>query len=426
MRTYDEIMEQLHSRPRYSRKKDLDRITNLMAALGNVQNELRFVHVAGTNGKGSVSALTAAALQQAGYRVGLFTSPFLKEFEERIRMNGQLIPKEDLCRLAEQVFAVQQRLEDEGGDAANEFEITTAIGMLWFYEQKCDYVVLEVGLGGRLDATNVIAPQACCCITSIGLDHTLQLGNTIEQVAGEKAGIIKAGSKVVTPYNQDPSALRVLEDKCREVGAELVVTKAPSDIALNPEETFYRYGNLPVSIPLAGRHQVANSTVAFELCRCLGLEDETILAGFAKVFWPGRLQVLSKSPWMVLDCAHNPPGIAALEDALDTLYPGKPLTVMMAMMQDKDYAPCVHVIAGKASHFVATTLDMPRALGAEELANTAAEICKDVTAETDLMAALTLAREKTPENGLILICGSVYLAGEILRIADTPSYSDKF
>lgn len=425
MRTYDEIMEQLHGRPRYSRKKDLDRITNLMAALGDVQKNLRFVHVAGTNGKGSVSALTASALQQAGFRVGLFTSPYLKEFEERIRVNGQLIPKEDLCRLAEQVFAVQQRLEDEGGDAANEFEITTAIGMLWFYEQGCDYVVLEVGLGGRLDATNVIDPPACCCVTSIGLDHTLQLGDTVEQVAGEKAGIIKPGSKVVTPYNQDPVALRVLKEKCREVGAELIVTKQPADICLTPEETAYRYNDLAVSIPLAGEHQVANSTIAFELCRCLGLEDETILEGFRRVSWPGRLQVLSKMPWMVLDCGHNPPGIAALEKALDALYPGKRLTVVMAMMQDKDYAPCVHAIAKRAEHFVATTLDMPRALNAQELADTAAECCDDTSAESDVLAAIRLAQRKTPEDGLILICGSVYLAGEILRIADTPSYSDK-
>ncbi|MBE6954333.1 MAG: bifunctional folylpolyglutamate synthase/dihydrofolate synthase [Ruminococcaceae bacterium] len=425
MRSYDEIMEQLHGRPRYSKKKDLDRITNLMAALGNVQKNLHFVHVAGTNGKGSVSALTASALQQAGFRVGLFTSPYLKEFEERIRVNGQLIPKEDLCRLAEQVFAVQQRLEDSGGDAANEFEITTAIGMLWFYEQGCDYVVLEVGLGGRLDATNVIDPPACCCVTSIGLDHILQLGDTIEQVAGEKAGIIKPGSKVVTPYNQDPIALRVLEERCKQVGAELVQTCTPSNVALKPEETAYRYGDLSVSIPLAGGHQVANSTIALELCRCLGLEDEIILSGFAKVFWPGRLQVLSKSPWMVLDCAHNPPGVAALEDALDTLYPDKPLTVVMAMMQDKDYAPCVHAIAKRAAHFVATTLDMPRALSSEDLARTAAEICQDTSARADVLQAIHLAQEKTSEDGLILICGSVYLAGEILRIADTPSYSDK-
>lgn len=425
MRTYDEIMEQLHGRPRYSKKKDLDRITNLMAALGDVQKNLRFVHVAGTNGKGSVSALTAAALQQAGFRVGLFTSPYLKEFEERIRVNDCLIPQEDLCRLAEQVFAVQQRLEDEGGDAANEFEITTAIGMRWFYEQGCDYVVLEVGLGGRLDATNVIDPPACCCITSIGLDHTLQLGDTIESVAGEKAGIIKPGSKVVTPFNQDPIALRVLEEKCNAVGAELIVTKQPSQIVLKPEETGYCYEEQRISLPLAGAHQVANSTVAFELCRCLGLENDVILAGFRNVYWPGRLQVLSKNPWMVLDCGHNPPGIAALCEALDVLYPGKPLSVVMAMMQDKDYAPCVHAIAKRAEHFVATTLDMPRALGADELANTAAQVCCDSVAEGDVRAAINLAREKTPEDGLILICGSVYLAGEILRIADTPSFCDK-
>lgn len=425
MRSYDVIMEQLHARPRYAKKKDLDRITNLMAALGDVQKHLCFVHVAGTNGKGSVSALTAAALRQAGHRVGLFTSPFLVDFEERIRVNDELIPKEDLCRLAERVFAVQEQLEREGGDAANEFEITTAIGMLWFYEQKCDYVVLEVGLGGRLDATNVIDAPACCCITSIGLDHTLQLGDTIELVAGEKAGIIKPGSRVVTPYDQDPAALAVLQNKCEEMGAELIITDVPQASSLAPTQTSYQYGALRVSVPLAGAHQITNSACALEICRVLGLDDETILAGFAKAYWPGRLQVLSRKPWMVLDCAHNPPGIAALQNALDALYPERPLTVVMAMMQDKDYAPCVHALAKRAAHFVATTLDMPRALGAEELVNTAGADCPDTAFVQDLMGALALAREKTADDGLILICGSVYLAGEILRIAATPSFSDK-
>ncbi len=421
MRSYEELIALLHSRPRFAKKADSDRIGPLMAALGDVQKNLRFVHVAGTNGKGSVSCLTAAALQQAGYRVGLFTSPYLIDFEERIRVNGENIPKGDLCRLMERVFAAQQVLEDADGDTANEFELTTAMGFLWFYEQKCDYVVLEVGLGGRLDATNVIDAPACCCITSIGLDHTAQLGGTIELVAGEKAGIIKPGCRIVTPFDQHPAALEVLKKKCDEVGAELTVTRQPTNCALAPEDTGYCYDGMTVHVPLAGEHQITNSACALEVCRSLGLEDETILKGFANAYWPGRLQVLSKAPWMVLDCGHNPPGIRALCDALDAIYPGKSLTVVMAMMQDKDYSACVKAMAERAEHFVATTLDMPRALTAEELADTAKQWCADCSAASNVLTAVNMAREVTAKDGLILICGSVYLAGEILRIASTPA-----
>lgn len=419
MRTYDACLQELHSRPRYSKKLDLGRITALMQRLGDPQNALRFVHVAGTNGKGSVSAMTASVLQTSGARVGLYTSPFLKVFEERIRVNGENLPPAELPRIYETVLAAQSALEQEGGEPCNEFEFTTAMGFLWFREQRCDWVVLETGLGGRLDATNVIGPQKCCCITTIGLDHTAQLGGTLGEIAREKAGIIKPGCTVVTPHDQAPEALRVLREVCAARGAVLHVTKKPVLKALEPERTSFLYGGQPFSVPLAGAHQAGNAACAVELCRLLGLPEETIRRGLEQTVWPGRLQRLSARPCVVLDCGHNPNGIAALRQAMDTLYPGRPRTVLMAMMQDKDYAACVREIAAGAAHVVATTLPMPRALPANQLAACAAEVCPDVTAASDLREAVQLSLRKMEPEGLVLICGSVYLAGEILRMQES-------
>ncbi len=425
MRTYEACLEELHSRPRYSRKKDLSRIQALLGRLGNPQERLHFVHVAGTNGKGSVCALTAAALQASGARVGLFTSPYLKAFEERIRVNGESIPREAFCRLYEQVLAQQQRLECEGGEPCNEFEFTTALGLLWFVEFQCDWVVLEVGLGGRLDATNVISVPACCCITTIGVDHTAQLGSTIAEIAAEKAGIIKPGCTVVTPHDQAPEALAVFERVCEQRGAKLLRTAVPEVLQLRPEGTTFRYGELEVCIPLAGAHQAGNCACALEICRVLQIPDRVSLEGMRRTAWPGRLQLLSRQPLVVLDAAHNPNGIAVLQQAMDTIYQDRRVIALMAMMRDKDYPSCVRAIAGRAERFYATQLDMPRALAAEELAELAKTDCSASKATVPIRAALEEALSQVPVDGMLLICGSVYLAGEILRILDSTPLFDK-
>ena len=416
MRDYETLLSELHSRPRYAKKKDLSRITALMNALGNPQDRLPFVHVAGTNGKGSVCAMTAAVLRAAGERTGLFTSPYLKEFTERIQIDGRQIPKDDFCRLYEQVYAEECALEAAGQDPANEFELITAIAMLWFTEQTCDRVVLEVGLGGRLDATNIIPPQAVCCITQLGLDHQAQLGSTLREVAGEKAGIIKPGSIVVTPNTQAPEALEVLEHTCIERGAELRVTGQPIVRQLYPDHTAFTYQGEPFTVSLAGPHQAQNAACAIEICRALSLPEEAIQTGLARTEWPGRLQAVA--PDAVLDCAHNPNGIQALLRAVETVYPNRPFTALMAMMADKDYETCVQAIASRARRMIATTLDMPRALSAEELAECASMDCSQVRAVSDVGVALREALADRKEDELLVICGSVYLAGEVLRLFD--------
>ena len=283
MRDYETLLAELHTRPRYAKKKDLHRIQALMEKLGDPQKDLRFVHIAGTNGKGSVSAMTASILRCAGvHAVGLFTSPYLKEFTERIQINGKKIPKNDFCRLYEHVYQAEYALEAAGQDPANEFEIITAIAMLWFSELSCDWVVLEVGLGGRLDATNVIPPQKVCCITQLGLDHQAQLGSTLSEIAAEKAGIIKPESIVVTPATQAPEALAVLQSVCEKQGASLCVTSSPELIQLFPDKTRFSYKEAQYSVSLAGAHQAQNAACAIEIASALGISGSAIREGLLR------------------------------------------------------------------------------------------------------------------------------------------------
>ena len=426
MRDYETLLAELHTRPRYAKKKDLHRIQALMAKLGDPQKDLRFVHIAGTNGKGSVSAMTASILRCAGvHAVGLFTSPYLKEFTERIQINGKMIPKNDFCRLYEHVYQAECALEAAGQDPANEFEIITAIAMLWFSELSCDWVVLEVGLGGRLDATNVIPPQKVCCITQLGLDHQAQLGSTLSEIAAEKAGIIKPESIVVTPATQAPEALAVLQSVCEKQGASLCVASSPEQIQLFPDKTRFSYKEAQYSVSLAGAHQAHNAACAIEIASALGISGSAIREGLLAVSWPGRLDQISAAPCVVLDCGHNPNGITALRKALHEVYDDRPYALLMAMMQDKDYERCVETIASDAVRFTATTLDMPRALSAENLKTCASSVCDKVCAVSDVCKALESAVHALQKDEMLVICGSVYLAGEILKILDEGFSFDK-
>ena len=416
MRNYETILTELHSRPRYAKKKDLSRITALMNALDNPQNHLSFVHVAGTNGKGSICAMTASILRAAGKKTGLFTSPFLKEFTERIRIDGRNIPKSDFCRIYERVNREEIALEAAGQEPANEFEVITAVAMCFFLEQNCDVVVLEVGLGGRLDATNVIPPQSVCCIAQLGLDHQAQLGDTIAQIAAEKGGIIKPGSTVFIPSTQPPEAIDVLSEICRKKGAHLFQCPEPSELQLRPDRTSFILDGKRFSVSLAGPHQACNASCAIEICRALGIDDDIIREGLSSAVWPGRLMPLSRD--IVLDCGHNPNGIQALLTALDSVYPGRPISALMAMMKDKDYQACVHAVAERSVRLTATTLDMPRALSSDELQSCADLYCRKTYSEPDPETALRTAILRRRGDELLVICGSVYLAGEILNLID--------
>lgn len=421
MMTYEQCLSAIEDRQRFSGAAGLERIARLLRRLGDPQQRLRCIHIAGTNGKGSVSAMTASVLQKSGFRTGLFTSPHLLDFRERMRVNGRMIPKEELVRHAERVLTAEAELEREEFEPANEFEIITAIAFCFFAAAGCDYVVLECGLGGRCDATNVIERPAVACITSVSFDHTAQLGDTLVQIASEKCGIIKPGCMVVTPCTQAPDALRTTRFSCVHRGAGLRVTSLPEILRADAFGSDIRYdGDLELHVPLPGVHQTENAACAIELCRLLGVPDEVIAAGIAAARWPGRMQLVQTDPPILIDAGHNQSGVHTLCAGLDSLFRGRSITAVMGMMRDKDYTDCIRQVACRARRFIATQVDDPRALDAAVLASCAARACSDAQAAPDLPSAVAAARLAMEPDGVLVICGSVYLAGEALKLFGEP------
>lgn len=406
--TYDEALNGIHSRKAFSTGgPSLDRIGRLMERLGNPQERFRVVHVAGTNGKGSVSAMIAAALQESGKRTGLFTSPYLVDFRERIQIDRVPVSRELLASCYEVVMAEETKLEEEGFEPVNEFELVTAIGFTAFAAANVEYVVLEVGLGGRTDPTNLVKRPEVCCITPISLDHTAILGNTIEEIAGEKAGIIKPGCPVVVA-NQTEEALGVFREKAEHAHAMLVQVGETSAIEETMEGTTFRYGDKTLFTPLLGAYQMNNSATAWEACRVLGLEENTVKRAFEKVVWPGRMQFFA--PNILVDAGHNVAGITALKEMVQKLFAGKKIISVMAMMKDKAYGQCIPMIAEISGMVIGTSVGLPRSLEPAELTAVAKEYCATETADT-VVEAIEMAKVMADGETLILVCGSVYAAG---------------
>lgn len=419
--TYEEALSGIHSRRTFSGGgPTLDRIRRLMDALDNPQEQLKVVHIAGTNGKGSVSAMTAAALRACGYRVGLFTSPYLVEFRERIRIDGENISEEALIGCYETVMAAEEALEARGFEPVNEFELVTAMGFLAFARAKVDYAVLEVGLGGRTDPTNLIRQPMVCCITSISLDHTAILGDTLEAIAGEKAGIIKPEVPVVTA-RQAPEVLNVIAGQARKVHAPLHM--APDTAAMHQDKhgTEFRCGDTVLWIPLLGDYQMENAAAAWEITRVLELPEDAVKQAFSQVSWPGRLQYIPGEPDYLIDAGHNPGGIDALCKTLGALFSDRNITAVVSMMKDKDYGACIPKIAKIAAHVIGCTVGLPRSLQPEEIAKAASGYAK-ADWSADFQGALELARQD--KGNLVVVCGSVFGAGEALKVLGSLSYRE--
>ncbi len=418
--TYEESLNYIHGRPKFSaRRTDLSKVHRLLERLGSPHKKGKYVHVTGTNGKGSTCAFVSTVLQKAGYKTGLFTSPYLVRFEERFQVNHQPISAEMLAEITTRVRNAEERLEAEGYDPATEFEIVTAVGFCYFAYCKCDYVVLEVGIGGRLDCTNVIDPPACACIAPISFDHMKTLGNTLAEIAADKAGIIKAGSQVVISAGQPAEALAVLRKACEATGAKLIEADQLSLELLEAtrEGTRCIIDSVEINIPLLGRHQVDNAAAAYAICKALELPTEQIKAGIEATVWPARLQYFKTEPPMLLDAGHNPAGVESLCNTLDQLFPGVPLRVVMGMMGDKATGVCIPAVAKRARHLYACAVDWPRAMPAAELAQVASDYC-ETTVCVSVAAALQQARAEAEPGELVLICGSVYLVGDVLGILE--------
>ncbi len=419
--TYEEILIQIHRRRTFSAGgPTLERIRRLMAALGDPQEKYPVVHIAGTNGKGSVSAMAAAALFQKRYRVGLFTSPYLVDFRERIQIDRQPISKEELKACYEIVIAQETRLEQQGFEPVNEFEFVTAIGFLAFSRAKVDYAVLEVGLGGRTDPTNLVKHPAACCVTSISFDHTAILGNTIEKIAWEKAGIIKKNCPVVIA-RQTEEAEAVLRRVAQKQNAPLTSADPVTPISRSRSGLKFLCGNLKLCIPLLGDFQMENAAAALKLCQVLGLPDHDIQVAFSGVSWPGRLQYFPQHE-MLVDAGHNPAGIEGLCRTLDQLFAGQKIICILSMLRDKDVSKCIPMVAKRARLLIGTSVHLPRSFSPEEIVELAASYCPALPADS-METALSMAKQSAEPGDLLLVCGSVYGAGEVLRILSVSSIS---
>ena len=412
---YEEALQYIHAVQWAGHKPGLSRTRTLLAALGDPHKKLKFVHVAGTNGKGSTAAMLASCLQAAGYKVGLFTSPFINRFNERIQVDGEQIPDTELVRLVERV----RPAADAMTDIPTEFEIITALGMLWFAEQQCDIVVLEVGLGGALDSTNVIDPPECAVITALGMDHVKELGPTIADIAAAKAGIIKPGSPVVS-YGGVPEADAVIEKVAAQQHAPLTAVdfaKLKFDGGDLDEVTFDFDGLDGVRLPLIGSYQPRNAAVAITTLRVLrgrgwNIPEEAIRKGLETVKWPGRFELLRHAPAFVLDGSHNAHGMRATVQSLRDRFPGQKFVFLVSIMADKDVDEILDLLAPLAKQFVTVAAHTPRALPAETLAE--AIRARNIPAEAAPGIAEGVARAvQLGGNGPVCALGTLYFSGEV-------------
>ena len=413
---YKEALEYINGVSWLGSKPGLERVRILLAGLGNPEKKLKFVHVAGTNGKGSICAYLASVLKKAGYKTGLFTSPYIARFNERMKINGREIGDEELAGIVEQVKPVADAMEDH----PTEFEMMAAAAFLWFSERGCDIVVLEVGLGGRLDATNIIPCPECAVIANIGLDHTAILGNTLEEIAAEKAGIVKEGGSVVM-YQQQGEVMRTVRDICDEHGAELTVPDF-DDIAVEfdtREGQVFTYKGEAYAIALLGEHQLYNCVTAIEAVEVLRkrgweIPHEELEAGLYATAWPARFEIVEDSPWFVVDGGHNPQCAQALSDALKRYFPEEKKILLLGILRDKDYNRIIDILAPQFDAFVTVTPNSDRALSAEELGKALEKFGKPVSVIGDISEGVREALNLAEEYGaMVCAAGSLYICGEV-------------
>lgn len=424
MMNYEQALAYINDKDKYGSRLGLASVGMLLDNLGNPHKGLKYLHVGGTNGKGSTSAYLASIISEGGYKVGLYTSPYLEKFTERIQINGLDIPEEDLGRITEMVKSAADKMVTEGIEHPTTFEIVTAIAFVYYNEQNVDYVVLEVGLGGRFDSTNIIDESLASIITTIDYDHVDVLGDTIGEIAYQKAGIIKKGGLVIS-YPQLEEAEKVLITVSNELGADFI--KVNVDNLTISEQTYkgsvfsFKYGDTTLddlSICMLGEYQIYNAATAITTIlelrerKKIDISDSHIYSGLKKTKWKGRLEVLRENPIFLIDGAHNLQGITHLAKAIK-LFSYNRLIIGMGVLKDKDYTHMIETLVPLADSVVVTEVNMPRKLKAEILAKEVSRICDDVIIEQDVGKAVKKAYEMAEEGDMILFGGSLYLIGEV-------------
>lgn len=414
-----EAIGYIHSLEKFGIKPGMERIRALCNALGNPQDKLKIIHVAGTNGKGSTSTMISNILRKSGYNTGLFISPYVSDFRERIQYNGNMIEKKELAECIENVKEIIDNLS-ENGIQPTEFEALTATAFLYFKKKNCDYVVLEVGLGGRLDSTNVINAPYVSVLTSISFDHTAILGDTIEEIAAEKCGIIKFGAETVAYPFQDEKAMEIIGKTCETKCNSLRIPDV-SSLKVGEEKidgTDVEYKGICYKLPLAGEHMVYNSITAIEAVKSLGrfnvdITDDAIKLGIESSVMPARTELIKKKPVIILDGGHNEGCANALADYIRKHINGKRIVMLSSMMADKDYESYLRIVLPFAETFIATKADVPRALASDELMKTASAYCGNCYDIAEPTKAVKAALNILQPDDALVICGSFYLAGEI-------------
>ena len=443
--SYNKALDYLYSFVDYSLKHsselakaefNLDRMYALMEELGNPQNKYPIIHVAGTKGKGSVCALCASALDAAGYKVGLYTSPHLLDFCERIQINGEPISHESLADLVEEIKPAVAKIPK-----LTTFEITTALGFLAFAKQGCNAAVIEVGLGGRLDATNIVTPRVSV-ITSLSYDHMAVLGDTLAKIAGEKAGIIKRGVPVVSS-SQKEEALEVLERVAKLedssftlVGKDVTYESVSGSldgqvVSIRPTMLRLRGANstrhsaqhardysTTVHLPLLGSHQRENAATAYAALKASGLDvsDEAIQKGFAQVKWRARFEIARRDPPVIFDSAHNEDSFVKLRETIDAYFPDKKAYLIFGASEDKNIPGMFAAMKTKIQRLIVTRADHPRALEEEKIAELARQAEVPYEAVSPVQSALARALENSAKDGsIVLSAGSMFVTAEVMK-----------
>lgn len=424
---YNDALAYINDKDKYGSRLGLESVGRLLELLGNPHQGLKYIHVAGTNGKGSTSSYLAHCLQCAGYKVGLYTSPYLERFNERMQINGLDIPDEDLANITEMVKEKANIMVEEGMDHPTTFEIVTAIAFVYYNQENTDYVVLEVGLGGRFDSTNVIESSLASVITTLDYDHVEILGDTLGEIAYQKAGIIKKNGLVIS-YPQENEALVVLKEVAKEMWAEFYLdpienvtikdqTEYGSTFDFKFNDTFLEN----VKITMLGEYQIYNATLAITTLLVLreknlvNVSNDEIYQGLLETKWKGRLEVLRRKPTFLIDGAHNLQGISHLAKTLK-LFNYDKLILGIGILKDKDYSKMVELLGPLADKVVVTEVNMPRKLDAELLAKEIEKYTPSVYIEKDIKKAIKKSIELATEDDLIVFGGSLYLIGEVRTI----------